>query len=346
MSAIRITGVSKSFGPVSVLRELSLEIPSGTFAAVLGVSGCGKSTLLRLLAGFDAIDAGAIEIGGTLVDDGARHVAPNHRRVGYVPQEGALFPHLDVRANVAFGLPRAERSKPRADELIALVGLDGLQQRRPHELSGGQQQRVALARALATKPDVVLLDEPFSALDPELRASMRAELRATLKGLGTTTVLVTHDQEEALSCADLVAVLRDGTISQAGSPRELYLTPRNVELARFLGEANILPARLEAGRAQTQLGPLMLRAPRGEDSPCDGVVVLRPEDLRIAAVNGSGPANAVVTSVEYYGHDARVELLYDHPGGAFALVARTTGIDAPEVGERVVCSAQSSAHAL
>ena len=346
MSAISIRDVSKSFGAVSVLRELSLEIPSGTFAAVLGVSGCGKSTLLRLLAGFDAIDAGEIEINATLVDDGARHVSPNHRRVGYVPQEGALFPHLDVRANVAFGLPRAERSSPRADELIALVGLDGLQQRRPHELSGGQQQRVALARALATQPDVVLLDEPFSALDPELRASMRAEVRATLKGLGTTTVLVTHDQEEALSCADVVAVLRDGTISQAGSPRELYLTPCNVELARFLGEANILPARLEAGQAYTQLGALVLRAPRGEGPPRDGVVVLRPEELRIAAVNGSGPANAVVTGVEYYGHDARVELLCDHPTGEFALVARTTGIDAPEVGERVVCSAHSSTHAL
>src|SRR4051794_11353580 len=237
MSAISIRDVSKAYGAVEVLRGVDLDIESGTFAAVLGVSGCGKSTLLRLLAGFDAIDAGEIEIDGTIVDDGTRRLSPNHRRVGYVPQEGALFPHLDVRANVAFGLPRGERGGGRAAELIALVGLDGLQQRRPHELSGGQQQRVALARALATQPDVVLLDEPFSALDPELRASMRAEVRATLKSLGTTTVLVTHDQEEALSCADTVAVLRDGTISQAGTPRELYLSPCNAELARFLGEA-------------------------------------------------------------------------------------------------------------
>jgi iron(III) transport system ATP-binding protein len=346
MSAIRITDVSKSYGTVSVLRGVDLQIDSGTFAAVLGVSGCGKSTLLRLLAGFDAIDAGEIEIGGVLVDDGVHHVTPNHRRVGYVPQEGALFPHLDVRANVAFGLPRAERGGARADELIALVGLGGLQQRRPHELSGGQQQRVALARALATKPDVVLLDEPFSALDPELRASMRAEVRATLHSLGTTTVLVTHDQEEALSCADTVAVLRDGTISQVGTPRELYLSPCNAELARFLGEANILPARLEAGRAQTQLGALALRAPQPDPARRDGVVVLRPEELVLAAANGSGPANAVVTRVEYYGHDARVELRCDHPSGEFCLVARTTGMDAPEVGQRVVCSAGCSAHAL
>jgi iron(III) transport system ATP-binding protein len=346
MSAISIRGVSKAYGPVSVLRGLDLDIDSGTFAAVLGVSGCGKSTLLRLLAGFDAIDTGEIEIDSAIVDDGARHVSPNHRRVGYVPQEGALFPHLDVRGNIAFGLPRGQRRGPRADELMELVGLAGMEERRPHELSGGQQQRVALARALATTPDVVLLDEPFSALDPELRASMRAEVRATLKSLGTTTVLVTHDQEEALSCADVVAILRDGAISQSGSPRELYLAPCDVELARFLGEANILPARLEAEHAQTQLGPLRLRAPRSGAEPREGVVVLRPEELRIAGTQGCGSPNARVTAVEYYGHDARVELVCDHPGGTFALVARTTGIDAPEVGQRVVCTAASTAHAL
>jgi iron(III) transport system ATP-binding protein len=346
MSAIGIRAVSKAYGPVSVLRDLDLDIDSGTFAAVLGVSGCGKSTLLRLLAGFDAIDAGEVRIDSTIVDDGVRHVSPNHRRVGYVPQEGALFPHLDVRGNIAFGLPRGQRRGPRADELMELVGLAGMERRRPHELSGGQQQRVALARALATTPDVVLLDEPFSALDPELRTSMRAEVRTTLKSLGTTTVLVTHDQEEALSCADVVAILRGGAISQIGTPRELYLAPCDVELARFLGEANILPARLEAEHAQTQLGPLRLRAPRPGAAPRDGVVVLRPEELQIAAANGSGPPNARVTAVEYYGHDARVELMCDHPGGMFSLIARTTGIEAPEVGQRVVCTAHSTAHAL
>ncbi len=346
MSALSIRAVSKAYGTVEVLRDLSLEIESGEFAAVLGVSGCGKSTLLRLLAGFDAVDGGEIEIASALVDDGARQVPPNHRRVGYVPQEGALFPHLDVRANVAFGLPRAQRSGPRVGELLELVGLTGMERRRPHELSGGQQQRVALARALATTPDVVLLDEPFSALDPELRTSMRAEVRATLKGLGTTTVLVTHDQEEALSCADRVAVLRDGSISQVGSPRELYLAPCDVELARFLGEANVLPARLANGRAQTQLGELHLRSPTAGAAGREGVVVVRPEELRIAQPNGSGPCNAVVTAVEYYGHDARVELVCEHPAGEFTLVARTTGIDAPEVGQRVVCSPGSTAHAL
>jgi iron(III) transport system ATP-binding protein len=346
MSAIAIRDVHKAYGPVSVLRGLDLEIESGAFAAILGVSGCGKSTLLRLLAGFDAVDGGTIEIASEVVDDGYRRVVPNHRRVGYVPQEGGLFPHLDVRANVAFGLSRAERRGPRADELLELVGLDDMGSRRPHELSGGQQQRVALARALATKPDVVLLDEPFSALDPELRVGMRAEVRATLKRLGTTALLVTHDQEEALSCADVVAILRDGTISQAGSPRDLYLAPRDVDIARFLGDANILPARLAGDTADTRLGPLRLRSPLAGATPRDGVVMLRPEELRIVPANGSGPANALVTEVEYFGHDARVKLTCEHPAGEFALIARTTGIEAPHVGQRVVCRAGTSAHAL
>jgi iron(III) transport system ATP-binding protein len=346
MSAIAIRGVHKSYGPATVLRGLDLEIESGAFAAILGVSGCGKSTLLRLLAGFDAIDGGTIEIGAEVVDDGRRRLAPNHRRVGYVPQEGALFPHLDVRANVAFGLPRAERRGPRADELLELVGLVGMGVRRPHELSGGQQQRVALARALATTPDVVLLDEPFSALDPELRASMRAEVRSALERLGTTALLVTHDQEEALSCADVVAILRDGRISQSGSPRQLYRAPRDVEIARFLGDANILPARLAGETADTRLGRLRLRSPLAEGAPRDGVVVLRPEELRLAPANGSRPANALVTGVEYFGHDARVALTCEHPAGAFALLARTRGSEAPHVGERVVCRAGASAHAL
>jgi len=297
MSAIAVRAVSRSYGPVSVLRGLDLEVQTGALAAILGVSGCGKSTLLRLLAGFDRIDAG-------------------------------------------------QRQGREVDELLELVGISGMGSRRPHELSGGQQQRVALARALATKPDVVLLDEPFSALDPELRSSMRAEVRATLKALGTTALLVTHDQDEALSCADLVAIMRDGVISQVGSPRELYHAPCDREIARFLGEANILPAVLSAEHAMTQLGTLRLRTPRHGEGSRDGVVVLRPEELLIAAVNGSGAPNATVTAVQYYGHDARVELACEHDDGQFTLIARTTGTAAPHVGQRVVCSACAAAHAL
>jgi iron(III) transport system ATP-binding protein len=346
MSAIAMRGVYKSYGAVSVLRDVDLDIQTGAFVAILGISGSGKSTMLRLLAGFDPIDSGAIEVGGITVDDGVRCAPPNRRRVGYVPQEGALFPHLDVRANIAFGLPRSQRRGALVDELVELVGIGGLESRRPHELSGGQQQRVALARALATKPDVVLLDEPFAALDPELRTSMRAEVRSTLKALGTTTLLVTHDQEEALSCADVVAILRDGAISQIGSPRELYLAPCDEHIARFLGDANVLPAVLGDDHARTPLGSLRLRAPRPGGSPRDGVVVVRPEELRITAVNGAGPPNAVVTAVEYYGHDARIELMCDHPGGRLSLIARTTGSDAPEVGQDVICSTASPVHAL
>jgi iron(III) transport system ATP-binding protein len=176
--------------------------------------------------------------------------------------------------------------------------------------------------------------------------TMRAEVRATLERLGTTALLVTHDQEEALSCADVVAILREGVISQVGRPRELYLAPRDVEIARFLGDANILPARLAGDTADTRLGPLRLRSPLAGSRPRDGVVVLRPEELRLAPANGSGPANAIVTAVEYFGHDARVKLTCDHPTGEFALIARTTGIEAPRVGERVVCQAGTSAHAL
>jgi iron(III) transport system ATP-binding protein len=346
VSALGIRAVRKAYGPVSVLRGVDLDVPAGAFAAILGVSGCGKSTLLRLIAGFDPLDAGEIQIDGAIVDDGTRCLPPNRRNVGYVPQEGALFPHLDVRGNIAFGLARSQRRGSRVEELVELVGLGGMGRRRPHELSGGQQQRVALARALATRPDVVLLDEPFSALDPELRAGMRAEVRATLKALGTTALLVTHDQDEALSCADVVAILRDGAISQAGHPRELYLAPCDVDVARFLGEANVLPAVLDCERAQTQLGALRLRVPPTGATPREGVVVVRPEELRIAATNGSGAANARVTAVEYYGHDARVELVYNHPGGQFDLIARTAGSDAPRVGEHVVCSVCASAHAL
>jgi iron(III) transport system ATP-binding protein len=174
---------------------------------------------------------------------------------------------------------------------------------------------------------------------------MRSEVRATLKGLGTTAILVTHDQEEALSCGDLVAVMRDGAISQAGTPRELYSAPCDPDVARFLGEANILPARLADAEADTQLGPLRLRCPRS-GQPCDGLVVLRPEELRIASVNGSGPPNAIVTAVEFYGHDARVELTCSHPDGDFELIARTSGAEAPEVGQRVHCSPCANAHAI
>ena len=211
----------------------------GSFTAVLGASGSGKTTLLRVIAGFERIESGVVRLGTTVFDDGRTSLPPERRRIGYVPQDGALFPHLRVAANVGFGLPRSSRRKVGA--LLEAVGLTGLERRYPHQLSGGQQQRVALARALAIEPEVVLLDEPFSSLDAAMRASVRQEVAQILRARGTTTVLVTHDQDEALSMAERVAVLADGRIVANARPEELYRSPLDADLAGFVGEANLLP---------------------------------------------------------------------------------------------------------
>ncbi len=208
MSAIELRGVVKSFGATPVLSEVELTVPDASITAVLGVSGSGKTTLLRLIAGFDELDAGTIAIGGRVLDDGQRSVNPQYRGIGYVPQDGALFPHLTALGNVGFGLARRERAS--ALDLLELVGLAGLERRYPHQLSGGQQQRVALARALAIRPRVMLLDEPFSSLDAPLRAGLRRDVAKILADAATTTVLVTHDQQEARALADRIAVLDGG----------------------------------------------------------------------------------------------------------------------------------------
>ncbi len=208
MSTIELRGVAKSFGTTPVLSDVELTVPDASITAVLGVSGSGKTTLLRLIAGFEQIDAGTIAIGGRALDDGRHSVNPQHRGIGYVPQDSALFPHLTAIGNVGFGLPRRERRA--AVNLLELVGLAGLERRYPHQLSGGQQQRVALARALAIRPRVMLLDEPFSSLDAPLRAGLRRDVAKILTDAATTTVLVTHDQQEARALADRIAVLEDG----------------------------------------------------------------------------------------------------------------------------------------
>ncbi len=225
---LRVTGVRKSYGPVPVLHSIDLVVPAGSLTAVLGRSGCGKTTLLRLVAGFDRPDGGTIAIAGREVAGPGGVLTPEERRIGYVTQEGNLFPHLTVAANVAFGLPRrARRERHRVPEMLELVGLDPRYGARyPHELSGGQQQRVALARALAPEPGILLLDEPFSSLDVELRESTRHAVAAALAAAGTTTVLVTHDQAEALSLASRVAVMRDGAIVQEAAPVGAVPAPR------------------------------------------------------------------------------------------------------------------------
>jgi iron(III) transport system ATP-binding protein len=320
---LAVTGISKQFGDLAVLRGVDLVVPSGSFTAILGSSGSGKTTLLRIVAGFERPDAGTVLLGGDVVDDADRHFVPcERRRIGYVPQEGALFPHLSVGRNVAFGLARDHHRRERVFELLELVGLSGLHRRYPHQLSGGQQQRVALARALATEPEIVLLDEPFSSLDASLRASVRADVHQVLRRAGTTSILVTHDQDEALSMADQVAVLRHGVIAQLATPSDLYSRPGDAELAQFLGESNLVDAVVHGSEADTALGAL----PIGSWSPngsADAHVMIRPEQFRIGD-EAAGGMPGTVESYEYFGHDAVVRVRAD-AASLPELVVRITG---------------------
>jgi len=326
MSGLCTEDLRKAFGSNQVLNGLSLDVPPGSLTAVLGSSGSGKMTLLRLIAGFERADGGRIVLGDTPVDGPGCFVAPERRRIGYVPQDGALFPHLTVAANIGFGLPRRSRGGDRVTELCAIVGLTGLESRYPHELSGGQQQRVALARALAVKPNVVLMDEPFSSLDPAMRASVRADVRAILRSAEVTSVLVTHDQDEALSLADHVAVLRDGRIAQFGRPQELYEHPVDARMAGFLGEANLLPGVADGRTAQTLLGAVRLRAGLAVETAGGSVVVLiRPEQI-LASTNGGPGIPATVVDCEYHGHDTVLTVRPDALG-QLPLRARTDGLD-------------------
>ena len=321
MNSLRVSAVNKSFGPQHVLHGVDLFVPTGSVTAILGASGSGKTTLLRIVAGFERPDRGSVQLGSEVVDDaGQRFVPCERRRIGYVPQEGALFPHLSVGRNVAFGLPRGGR-RARVDELLELVGLSGYRRRYPHELSGGQQQRVALARALAIEPAIVLLDEPFSSLDAALRASVRADVLGVLRRAGTTSILVTHDQDEALSTADQVAVLRDGVIAQLDTPAGLYGHPFDADVARFLGESNLLEGEVRDAVAQTALGPLALASWSGPAAGGPARVLVRPEQIHLADATGTG-MEATVESYEYFGHDAVVRV-------------RTAGPDLPDLVVRV-----------
>jgi iron(III) transport system ATP-binding protein len=325
MSGLAVRDLHKSFGTHAVLSGLDLVVPAGSFTAILGPSGSGKTTLLRLLAGFQAPDRGTVTIGERIVDGEGAHVHPEHRRIGYVPQEGGLFPHLTVAANVTFGLARAAR-RHGADELLDLVGLTDLARRYPHQLSGGQQQRVALARALAIKPEIVLLDEPFASLDAHQRSSVRAEVQRILRQTATTTLLVTHDQDEALSLADLVAVLRDGKIVQHAAPQDLYTKPVDSELARFVGEANLIDGLLEDGFVETPLGKLPARW-CGEPlpTPCPVTILIRPEQIHLQAIVGNDRPRGQIVKSGYHGHDAVLHVQIAPEYGAQLLVVRIPG---------------------
>ncbi|MER7672418.1 ABC transporter ATP-binding protein [Kitasatospora sp. NPDC096128] len=318
MTGLSVVDLHAAHGRSPVLHGIDLTVPDGALACVLGPSGCGKSTLLRVLAGFHPAAAGQVVLHGRVLDDGRGRLAAEQRGIGLVPQDGALFPHLSVAANIGFGLPRSQR-RARVGELLDLVGLPGLGERRPHQLSGGQQQRVALARALAPRPRLLLLDEPFAALDAALRAELRREVAATLRQSGTTAVLVTHDQDEALSFADTIAVLRDGRIAQAGSPDELYHRPADAAVAAVLGEANLIPAEAKGVEALTALGALPLAGSAAGSA--GALALLRPGQLRLTASPVAGAVPAKVLGSDFRGHDHRVELRPEAAGLPEVLIA-------------------------
>ena len=309
MAELVVVGLNKRYGQVCALAGVDLTVQSGHLAAVLGPSGCGKTTLLRCVAGFERADTGQLLIEGRDITT----LAPQKRRIAIVPQEGALFPHLSVHDNVAFGLDRSAR-RGRVAEVLELLGLAGFGDRMPHQLSGGQQQRVALARALAPRPPVVLLDEPFSALDAALRGELRRDVRSALRADGATGVLVTHDQGEALSIADSLAVMHDGVIVQSGPPAAVYAKPADPWVAGFVGEAVWLPVGhpILAGVAT---------------NGCGTRVLVRPE--QIVLLDG---ADAVVLRRDFHGHDAVLALRL-HDGTE--ITSRVVGHAIPSPGDCV-----------
>jgi iron(III) transport system ATP-binding protein len=330
MSSLSVAGLGVDLGGRRVLREVDLEVSEGALAVIVGPSGCGKSTLLRAVAGLNRPVAGRVRLDGATLSDESTFVVPERRRVGWVPQAASLFPHLTVAQNVAFGLSRERRRADGsgraglAQELLELTGLGDLAARYPDQLSGGQAQRVALARALAAEPGLLLLDEPFAALDPQLRADLRDELSAMLRRLGVTAVLVTHDQAEALLIADTVIVMRDGGVAQQAGPEEVYRRPSSAWVAGFFGEANFVDAVAVAERASTPLGVVVLdRAAHGAVT-----VMLRPEQLVLSRDGMRG----VVTRVRYGGHDAIVEVRDD---GDRMLLTRVPAGRIPAVGHKV-----------
>lgn len=302
-AAVQAAGLRKTFGERVVLDGVDLEVPAGTITAVLGPSGCGKTTLLRILAGFEEPDAGRVQIADRVVAGNGVTVPVHRRRVGLMPQEGALFPHLSVGENIAFGMSGRGRDevRTRVGHWLEVVGLQGRADARPHQLSGGQQQRVALARALAAEPRVLLLDEPFAALDAGLRVRVREDIAAILRDTGTTALLVTHDQAEALSLADSMALLIDGAVAQHGPPTELYDRPATLTNARFIGGTIEISGTVAGPVVHTALGALRTRLPVADGA---AVVVLRPEQLQVSGDPSAAPAT--VTALRFYGAETVV----------------------------------------
>jgi iron(III) transport system ATP-binding protein len=345
ITGLGITDLHKSFGSQAVLTGVDLAVPEGSLTAILGPSGSGKTTLLRVVAGFERADRGTVVLADRVVEDPHRSLPPERRGIGYVPQEGALFPHLTVAANIAFGIRRkARKLEDTTGELLEMVGLAGMGDRYPHELSGGQQQRVALARALAIRPALVLLDEPFSSLDAGMRSSVRSDVQDVLRSGGITAVLVTHDQDEALSVADQVAVIRHGTIGQCGSPQELYDHPVDPAMAQFLGDANLVAATVDGDRVATPFGPLDLRPdPKAAMPSGPAVALVRPEQLYLSTTLTGAGLRARVIRTEFHGHDTVITVEPDPSEDGVPITVRADGGMVVADGTEVEVSAEGSA---
>jgi iron(III) transport system ATP-binding protein len=326
--ALEVRDLVVRYGATVAVDGACLDVASGGVTALLGASGCGKTSLLRAVAGFGEVAGGTIAIAGERVTGPGVWVPPERRRVGMVFQEGALFPHLTVRDNVAYGLRGAADAGERVAAALHLVGMEVLSERFPDQLSGGQQQRVALARALAPRPRLVLLDEPFANLDAALRSRVREEVREILLRAEATAVLVTHDQEEALSIADTVAVMEDGAVVQLGTPEEVYHWPATARVARFVGDGQLLPATASGGRARSALGVVPVTAGEGE-----GLLLVRPEDVEVLPDGAAEGLPGVIERRRFFGHDLIDEVALADPAlprlQVRSLAALGPGVGAP-----------------
>jgi iron(III) transport system ATP-binding protein len=332
---LKITGLTKQFAgqAVAAVDEVTLTLHQGDLLGLLGPSGCGKTTLLRIIAGFERPQHGTIELAGRAVCRSNVWIVPEQRDVGVVFQDYALFPHLSVQDNVAFGLKTRSRRRQSAqirqevERAIALVGLQGFEKRFPHELSGGQQQRVALARAIAPRPSLILLDEPFSNLDVEVRLYLRQEVRDILKSVGASGIFVTHDQEEALSISDQLAVMRSGRVEQVGTPEAIYQAPTSRFVAGFVTQANFLPAERHGNYWKTSLGAFPNQA--GDDAEPSGELMVRQEEL---ALQTDPLGNLVIRDRQFLGREYRYTLA---TAAGDVLYARTATRDRFEIGQTV-----------
>ncbi len=344
MAQLDIQGLAKRYGDFYAVREVSLGIADGEFVVLLGPSGCGKTTTLRMVAGFIEPTSGHVKLGGTDVT----LLPPWKRNAGMVFQSYALFPHMTVAENVAFGLemrklPKADIAR-RVEEALSLVRLKGYGARLPRQLSGGQQQRVALARALAIRPDVLLLDEPLSNLDAKLRQEVRVEIRELQKQLGLTTVMVTHDQEEALTMADRLVVMNEGSVRQVGSQRDLYERPADRFVAGFVGRTTFVEGRIEKPGSFRTAGGLSIACADGAAGPAS--LSLRPERLEIAPVRQAGLDNSLPGTVEfvsYLGALIDIHVRLSPTDRLVVQVANRNGDFAPEVGQAVFVGWHKSA---